>query len=68
MLKEQEPSGHPTSASSVARIIVNYSSTRISWPLLALYDWEGTDSPFPYSENNVTVEVGQLNLQTPVLS
>ena len=38
--KKQEPRGHPTWASNVAWIIVNYSSTRVSWPLLALYDWE----------------------------
>ena len=56
---EQEPCGHPTSASNVAWIIVNYSSTRVNWPLLALYDWEGVDSRPRYSENNVTVEVGQ---------
>ena len=40
-------------------LVVNYSSTRVNWPLLAFYDWEGADSPLPYSENNDTVEVGQ---------
>ena len=44
--KEQEPRGHPTSASNVAWIIVNYSSTRVNWPLLALYDL-GVDSHPP---------------------
>ena len=57
---EQEPRGHPTSASNVAWIIVNYSSTRVSWPLLALYDWEEWGLVLRYSENNVVVEVGQL--------
>ena len=44
---KQEPSGHPISASNVVWIIVNYSSTRVSWPLLAFYDWGGADSPLP---------------------
>ena len=57
---EQEPHGHPTSASDIAWIIVNYSSTRVSWPLLALYDWEECILVLRYSENNVTVEVRQL--------
>ena len=30
-IDQQEPHGHPTSASNVASIIVNYSSTRVSW-------------------------------------
>ena len=46
-MNKQEPSGHPTSASNVAWIIVNHSSTIVSWPLLALYDWGGADSPLP---------------------
>ena len=59
---KQEPRGHQTSASNVAWIIVNYSSTRVSWPLLALHDWEDWILVVRYSENNVTVEVGQLYL------
>ena len=54
-LMKQEPSGHPTSASNVAWVIVNYSSMGI----LAFYDRGKVDSPLPSSENNVTVEVGQ---------
>ena len=42
----------------IAWIIVNYSSTRVSWPLMALYDWEEWILVLRYSENNVTVEVG----------
>ena len=57
---EQEPRGHPTSASNVAWMIVNYSSTRVSWLLLALCDLEEWILILRYSENNVTVELGQL--------
>ena len=57
---EQEPCGHATSASNVAWIIVNYSSTRVSWSFwLCMTGKEWILVP-PYSENNVTVEVGQL--------
>ena len=46
-LLKQEPCGHPTSASNVAWIIVNYSSTRVNWTLLALYDRGRVDSRPP---------------------
>ena len=59
-MRKQEPHGHPTSASNVAWMIVNYSSTRGSWRLLALCDLEEWILVLRYSENNVTVELGQL--------
>ena len=59
--QEQEPCGHPTSTSSVGWIIVNYSYTRVSWPLWLCMTGEERILLPPYSENNVTVEVGQLN-------
>ena len=58
--RQQEPRGHPTSASNVAWMIVNYSSTRVSWLLLALCDLEEWILVLRYSENNVTVDLGQL--------
>ena len=44
---KQGPSGHPTSASNVVWIIINYSSTRVSWGLLAFCVWERADSLLP---------------------
>ena len=44
---KHEPSGHLTLASNVAWIIVNYSSTRVSWSPLAFYD-RGVDFPLPF--------------------
>ena len=61
-MAKQEASGHLTSASIVAWIIVNYSPIRVSWAFLAFCDRGGVDSPSPFSENNVIAEVGQLNL------
>ena len=34
---EQESSGHLTLVSNAEQIILNYSSTRVSWTLLAFY-------------------------------
>ena len=60
-LQKQEPSGHLTLASNVAWIIVNYSSTRVSWCFWLSMTGEEWILPSPSSENNVTVEVGQSN-------
>ena len=53
-LHKQEPSGHLTSSSNKAWVIVNCSSTRVSWAHLAFYDCEGVDSPSSSLGNNVT--------------